>query len=131
MTRREERQSGDQQGHHEKRDLLEHDPFDEGQAADGEYDQAHIHPHWHRPAQHERPERNRGKSEAEQHPEKALSHSLKWKMDGWRQAEGNVGGVVETLLIIALSRCVRIKRAAVVSGLNFARKFGGVRVSAM
>src|SRR5208337_794765 len=52
-------------------------------------------------------------------------------MDGGRKEEGDVDGVGECLLIILTSGPDRIERAAVVSGLNFVRDFGAVRVSAM
>ena len=79
--------------------------------------------------QYARPQRNRSDGEAEQYPEESLLHHHEWKMDGGRKEEGDVDRIVETLIVTSISLSIRIKRAAVVSGLDLPRKFGGVRIS--
>src|SRR5664279_5827943 len=52
-------------------------------------------------------------------------------MDCRRQIKNDIHGIGESLLVFWVLWAGRIEGAAVVSGLNFARDFGAVRVSAM
>src|SRR5208282_2813471 len=81
--------------------------------------------------QHAKPEKNAGRRYAHQNPEKCPLHDSKMKTDRRRQIENDVRWICESLLVGWVRGPRRIEGAPVVSGLNFARDLGTIRIPAM
>src|SRR5467141_3383416 len=81
--------------------------------------------------QHAQPQRNRGKSQPEQDPEKSLSHQLERKMNSGCKVERNIHRVSESLLVPWIPGDGRIERPAVVALLNLASYFGTVGIASV
>src|SRR5208337_1718955 len=102
----------------------------DGQAADGEYDQARLCPQRRGPAQRPQPQRNSGNGEPEQDPEESFSHDLKRKTDGRRKVKGDVDRIGESL-VSWISGAGRVKGTTVVALLNLASHVGAVGIASV